>query len=51
MRDAGLALLLIALAARARARSGAVALLVIDDATDTAVPDVRISIIAQRAEG
>jgi hypothetical protein len=35
----------------AGAQSGAVALLVIDDATDAAVPDVRVSIAGQRGEG
>jgi hypothetical protein len=35
----------------AGAQSGTVALLVIDDATDAAVPDVRVSIAGQRGEG
>jgi len=39
------------LARPAGAQSGAVALLVIDDATDAAVPDVRVSIAGQRGEG
>ena len=41
----------LALASPARAQTGAVALLVIDDATDRAVPNVRVSIVGQPAEG
>jgi hypothetical protein len=49
---AGLAIaLVVALAGPARAQSAAVSLLVIDDATDAAVPDVRVSILGQRDEG
>jgi len=40
----------LALALSARAQTGAVALLVIDDATDAAVSDVRVSILGQPAE-
>ena len=41
----------LALAAEARAQAGSVALLVIDDATDAAVPDVRVSVLGQLGEG
>lgn len=41
----------LALARPLRAQGGAVSLLVIDDATDAALPDVRISIVGQGAEG
>ena len=41
------ATLSLALAFPARAQSGAVELLVIDDATDVAVADVRVSILGQ----
>ena len=43
--------LLVALAGSASAQTGVVSLLVIDDATDAAVPDVRVSIVGQRGEG
>jgi hypothetical protein len=41
----------LALALPARGQSGAVSLLVIDDATDAAVADVRVSIVGQPGEG
>jgi hypothetical protein len=41
----------LALAFPARAQTAVVALLVIDDATDTAVPNVRVSILGQPIEG
>src|SRR5512138_1056622 len=41
----------LALAPALRAQGGAVSLLVIDDATDAALPDVRIGIVGQTAEG
>ena len=50
MRRIAVALSL-ALAPALGAQSGAVALLVIDDATDAPVPDVRISIVGQTTEG
>ena len=43
--------LLVALALPVRAQSGVVALLVIDDATDAAMPDVRVSVIGRPMEG
>ena len=50
MRQTALALGLV-LAPALHAQSGAVSLLVIDDATDAPVPDVRISIVGQAGEG
>jgi len=41
----------LALAAEVRAQAGSVALLVIDDATDAPVPDVRVSVLGQLGEG
>jgi hypothetical protein len=43
--------LLLGAAGTVRAQAGSVSLLVIDDATDTAVSDVRVSIVGQAGEG
>lgn len=51
MIDARVLAFSLALAVPVRGQTGAVALLVIDDATDAAVPGVRVSIVGQRGEG
>jgi len=51
MTSARVLALLLALASPLRAQTGVVSLLVLDDATDSAVPGVRVSIVGQVGEG